>query len=69
MSPLEWELNWVVEHPERYEGPLHQRAVCENIKKRYRHSTIMAAASKWAERPTTGHVFELRDALGIPFKW
>lgn len=31
----QWEINWINSHPERYEGPLHQKAVIRLITNKY----------------------------------
>lgn len=32
---LEWEIQWILNNPERYSSALHQQAVIGNIAKRY----------------------------------
>ena len=34
-NQLKWESEWIMNHPERYEGQYHQKAVIQNIKKRF----------------------------------
>lgn len=31
----EWEYEWILNHPKGYDGPMHQNAVIQNIKKRH----------------------------------
>jgi len=32
---LQWEIDWINAHPERYEGTMHRKAVIGNITKMY----------------------------------
>jgi hypothetical protein len=31
----EWEYEWILNNPQCYDGPMHQNAVIQNIKKRH----------------------------------
>lgn len=62
---MEWECKWVMENPDRYEGPWHQKAVCGNIRKRYYIAETDRLARRWEKHPTTGNAFRLTDHLGI----
>lgn len=37
---LEWEIKWINNHPELYEGEYHQKAVINNITNRYRKNEV-----------------------------
>lgn len=43
VTPLEWELNWIDNNPQRYEGPMHIEAVKRFITERYRFNAIEKA--------------------------
>jgi len=62
---MEWECERVMNNPQHYEGVMHQRAVCGNIRKRYFIAETDKLARKWEAWPTTGAAFRLTDHLGI----
>lgn len=41
MNALEWELNWIDNNPDRYEGPLHREAVKRFITERYEQKGLI----------------------------
>uniref|UniRef100_A0AB39CCB5 Uncharacterized protein n=1 Tax=Pseudomonas phage RVTF4 TaxID=3236931 RepID=A0AB39CCB5_9VIRU len=48
---LHWELEWVREHTERYEGHWHQLAVCRNIVTRYFKNKLVKQDVFYKPRP------------------
>lgn len=62
---LQWEIDWVMSHPEHYDGIMHQRAVVNNMIKNKHIGIVLKLVSKWHERPTTGVGFKITDYLGI----
>jgi hypothetical protein len=62
---MEWECEFVMNNPEGYDGLMHQKAVCGNIRKRYFIAETDRLARIWEKHPITGAAFRLTDHLGI----
>jgi len=45
---LQWEIQWVKDHPHLYEGPMHQRAVMGNLEKRYYIAKATSVVTRWS---------------------
>jgi len=52
-------------HPEGYDGPMHQKAVCGNITKRYAATKLMKLVQAYAELRTTGTQLALFEHIGV----
>jgi len=46
---MQWEIDWINSNPSGYDGPMHQRAVIENIKKRYAMKSLCLKVSEILE--------------------
>lgn len=62
---LQAEIDWIMAHPARYEGPMHQRAVIGNLRKRYAATALERQVRQWAAHPTTGNAFAVLAEFGI----
>lgn len=50
---LEWELQWIDDHPEFYEGPMHREAVKRFITTRYNDSKLIKGVVRYVETNKT----------------
>lgn len=64
---LDWELKWIDDNPERYEGPYHQLAVKNNIIRRYWLDELKQNTDRWAAKATGSNVESLKLFLGYPY--
>lgn len=58
---MQWEINWVMNNPQFYEGPLHQKAVAENLRKNYFLKHANKLMSKFKEFHSTGNRLALEQ--------
>jgi hypothetical protein len=60
---LQWELDWVMEHADRYGCPQHAKAVCGNITKRYYIAKAKRLAADYRCEATHANIRALFDHL------
>lgn len=58
---MQWEIDWINNNPDRYEGPTHQKAVIENIKKNYFLKEAKKLMTKFKEFHSTGNRLALEE--------
>jgi len=63
-TALQWEIDWIMSHPEGYDGPMHQKAVCGNVIKRYKATALNKLVNNYAESRTTGDQVSLFEHIG-----
>lgn len=61
---LEDEIEWVRNNPHRYEGPYHQKAVINNITKRYRMTEAQKLVDLWAKTKWVKHEHAVLQFFG-----
>lgn len=54
---LAWELEWIDQHPECYEGPLHREAVKRNITARYLMNRLIQGEVFYKPVPETRYQY------------
>lgn len=60
---LQWELDWVMEHADRYGCPMHAKAVCGNITKRYYIAKTHRLHAEYKHEPTEENLSLLFEHL------
>ena len=58
---LKWEIDWVNNNKYLYDSDTHASSVIENIKKRYYIKNMNKLVKCFAEKRTTGAMFNLLD--------
>ncbi len=48
-TALQWEIDWIMSHPDGYDGPMHQKAVCGNVTKRYAMNELLRHINAYAD--------------------
>ena len=49
MPKVTTEFEWIMNHPEHYDGPMHQKAVIGNIEKRHKIDKLEAKVKELEE--------------------
>ena len=60
---LQWEIDWVMANAHRYESPMHAKAVCGNITKRYYIAKAKRLAAEYRREATHANIRALFDHL------
>ena len=60
---LEWEINWIDNHPELYKTEQHRSHVIECIKKRYFINAVKRLVKQFEEKPVTANKFILFEFI------
>lgn len=66
---LQWELDWIKQHSDLYEGPMHIKAVSNNIIKHYHNKHIEQLVRRLHQNNNEDNMLELTNYYGITVCW